>query len=121
MLAVPTDCTKKIIALFLQKFNIFFALFEFFERISFIKSPCVYYYANKSVRCLLNGTGPIAIFQVTACLTFRRIRSSSLAACILMLFNAALFFLLVLAIVVFLRICYAGPFDLATLLCSEIF
>jgi len=39
----------------------------------------------------------------------------------LMLFNAALFFLLVLAIVVFLRICYAGPFDLATLLCSEIF
>jgi len=38
-----------------------------------------------------------------------------------MLFNAALFFLLVLAIVVFLRICYAGPFDLATLLCSEIF
>lgn len=77
MLAVPTDRTKKIIALFLQKFNIFFTLFEFFERISFIKSPCVYYDANKSVRCLLNGTGPIAIFQVTACLTFRRIRSSS--------------------------------------------
>ena len=41
MLAVPTDRTKKIIALFLQKFNIFFALFEFFERISFIKTNTV--------------------------------------------------------------------------------
>lgn len=52
MLAVPTDCTKKIIALFLQKFNIFLALFEFFERISFIESP-VYNFMqiNRSDAC----------------------------------------------------------------------
>lgn len=29
MLAVPTDCTKKIIALFAEKFNMFFAHFAF--------------------------------------------------------------------------------------------
>ena len=77
MLAVPTDCTKKIIALFLQKFNIFFAHFAFFKRISFIDRRCFHYAENKSVRCRFEGIGPIAIFQVTAGLTFRKIRSSS--------------------------------------------
>lgn len=52
MLAVPTNCTKKIIALFLQKFNIFFRLFEFFERFSFIKSPSyIIMQINRSDAC----------------------------------------------------------------------
>lgn len=77
MLAVPTDCTKKIIALFLQKFNMFFAHFAFFKRISFIDRQCFHYGENKSVRCRFEDIGPIVIFQVTAGLTFRKIRSSS--------------------------------------------
>ena len=78
MLAVPTDCTKKIIALFAEKFNMFFAHFAFFKRISFIDRRCFHYAENKSVRYRFDGFGPIVIFQVTAGLTFRKIRSSFL-------------------------------------------